>query len=125
MGQIMRLLLVAVVAALAVGAWALPAPETEEGASDDLPDPRPLSARSNVWYCVGSDSETDPILGAALAAAGRVEFSLPVDGEFIDVFEQRLSDPGVAEMDVGDGLRFHPGPALIEVSSSPSGAAIC
>ena len=119
-----RLVLLATVSVLALGAWALPAPDVEPGASDELPDPRPLATRSNVWYCAGTDSEVDPVLAAALPTAGRVEFSLPVDGEFIDVFEKRLTTPGVAEVDVGDGLRFHPGPALIEVSSSPSAAAI-
>ena len=119
-----RLILVAVVTAGGLAVWALPAPDVDSGVSNELPDPRPLSSRSNVWYCSGSDAETDPVLGAALPAAGRAEFSLPADGEFLDVFEERLTDPGVAEVDVGDGLRFHPGPALIEVSSSPSGAAV-
>ncbi len=119
-----RFILVAVVTAGALAVWAFPAPDVESGAGNELPDPRPLSSRSNVWYCSGSDAETDPVLGAALPTAGRAEFSLPADGEFLDVFEERLTDPGVAEVDVGDGLRFHPGPALIEVSSSPSGAAV-
>ena len=119
-----RLILLATAAALALGAWALPAPDIAVGAGDELPDPRPLSARSSVWYCAGADAETDPVLGAALPTAGRAVFSLPADGEFIDVFEQRLTAPGVAEIDVGNGLRFHPGPALVEVSSSPSGAAV-
>lgn len=119
-----RLLLAVVVAGVAVIAWTLPTPDVESVSSAELPDPRPLSARSGVWYCGGAEAETDPVLGAALPVAGRAEFSLPVGGDFIDVFEERLTEPGVAEVDVGDGLRFHPGPALVEVSSSPSGAAV-
>ncbi len=119
-----RLLLVFVVAAVALVAWSIPEPDVESTGSEELPDPRPLSARSGVWYCGGAEAETDPVLGAALPVAARAEFSLPVEGEFIDAFERRLTSPGVAEVDVGNWLRFHPGPALVEVSSSPSGAAV-
>ncbi|MGI9647174.1 MAG: DUF5719 family protein [Acidimicrobiia bacterium] len=119
----MKRALVAFVAILtAVAAWSMPAPETAAGVVDDLPLP-PTDARSGVWFCPGAAGEVDPILVAGVLEAGIVGFSLPADGDVLDSFQSRI-EAGVGEWDVGDGLFFHPGPAIVETSSLPSAAAV-
>ena len=106
----------------AVAAWTMPAPEEAVGLADELPLP-PTGARSGVWFCPGVDGEVDPILMAGVLSSGLVGFSLPVDGETFDSFQNRIA-AGVGDWDVGDGLFFHPGPAIVETSSSPSAAGV-
>ncbi|MBT8203182.1 MAG: hypothetical protein HKN74_04465 [Acidimicrobiia bacterium] len=119
----MRRVLVATLAALtAVAAWALPAPDTGAGEVAPVVD-IPAGTRAGVWFCPGAAGEVDPILTAAVLSTGLVGFSLPMDGEILDGFQSRV-EPGVAQWDVGDGLFFHPGPATVETSSSPSAASV-
>jgi hypothetical protein len=89
---------------------------------EQLPEPSP-GARSQVWFCPGAAGDVDPILAAALVSPGLVGFTLPVAGEVLDSFQNRI-ESGVGEWDLGDGLFFHPGPAIVETSSSPSAAAV-
>lgn len=117
-----RLLVGILAAATAAAAWALPAPEAAEGVVASLPEP-PVGAKAAVWFCPGAAGEVDPIVSAAIASPGLVAFSLPVDGEIVDSFEGRY-EPGVADWDVGDGLFFHPGPAIVETSTTPSAASV-
>ena len=119
----MKRLVVGVLAALtALAAWTMPAPDTAVGAVEELPEPT-AGRRSQVWFCPGADGEVDPILAAALVSPGIVGFSLPVEGSIVDSFQNRI-EAGVQDWDIGDLLLFHPGPAIIETSSSPSGAAV-
>jgi hypothetical protein len=119
----MKRLLIGVLAAVtAIAAWAIPAPDTGAGAVEPLPEP-PVGTRAAVWFCPGAAGEVDPILSAALPSSGRAGFSLPVDGEILEAFEVRV-ESGVGEWDVGDGLFYHPGPAIVETSTTPSGASI-
>jgi hypothetical protein len=119
----MKRIAIAILAGLtAVAAWTMPAPEEAVGLADELPLPA-TGARSGVWFCPGVDGEVDPILMAAVLSPGLVGFSLPVDGENLDSFQNRIA-AGVGDWDVGDGLFFHPGPAIVETSSSPSAAAV-
>ncbi len=106
----------------ALAAWTLPAPDISTGAVDELPEPI-TGRRAGVWFCPGADGEVDPILTAAVTSPGLVGFSLPADGEILDSFQNRI-EAGVGEWDVGDGLLFHPGPAIVETSSSPAAAAV-
>lgn len=106
----------------AVAAWTMPAPDVASGLVDELPVPS-TDPRSGVWFCPGVDGEVDPILMAAVVSPGLVGFSLPVEGEVLDSFQNRI-EAGVGDWDVGDGLLFHPGPAIVETSSSPSAAAV-
>lgn len=120
----MKHILIAVLAAVtAIAAWALPAPDTAAGAVPQLPELPETGQRSSVWFCPGVDGEVDPILTASLASAGLASFSLPSAGEVIDGFQTRV-EPGVADWDVGDVLLFHPGPAIVETSTTPSSAAV-
>ena len=119
----MKRLAIAILAALtAVAAWTMPAPEEAVGVADELPLPA-TGTRSGVWFCPGADAEVDPIVMAGVLSSGLVGFSLPVDGETLDSFQNRIS-AGVGDWDVGDGLFFHPGPTIVETSSSPSAAAV-
>ncbi|NNL13527.1 MAG: hypothetical protein HKO82_07570 [Acidimicrobiia bacterium] len=119
----MRRFAVGLLAALtAVAAWTMPAPETAAGAVDDLPEPV-AENRSQVWFCPGAAGEVNPVLAAQLVSPGIVGFSLPVGGEIIDSFQNRI-EAGVGDWDVGDLLLFHPGPAIVETSRSPSAAAV-
>lgn len=119
----MKRLAIAILAGLtALAAWTMPAPEEAIGLVDELPLPA-TGARSGVWFCPGVDGDVDPIVMAAALSAGLVGFSLPVDGETLDSFQNRIP-AGVGEWDVGDGLFFHPGPAIVETSSSPSAAGV-
>lgn len=119
----MRRALVATLAMLtAVAAWALPAPDTGAGEVAPIVEV-PAGTRAGVWFCPGAAGEVDPILTAGVLSTGLVGFSLPMDGEILDSFQNRV-EPGVAQWDVGDGLFFHPGPATVETSSSPSAASV-
>jgi hypothetical protein len=119
----MRRTLIALLAVVtAVAAWAIPAPDTGAGAVAPLPEP-PVGTRAAVLFCPGAAGEVDPILSAALPSSGLAGFSLPVDGEILDAFQVPVQS-GVGEWDVGDGLFFHPGPAIVETSSTPSGASV-
>lgn len=119
----MKRLAIGVLAALtALAAWAMPAPDIAAGAVDELPEPV-AGSRSQVWFCPGAAAEVDPVLSAQLVSPGIVGFSLPVDGEIIDSFQNRIQ-AGVGDWDVGDLLLFHPGPAIVETSSSPSAASV-
>lgn len=119
----MKRIVIAVLAGLtAIAAASMPAPEISAGLVDDLPLP-PTDARSGVWFCPGAAGEVDPILVAGVLEAGIVGFSLPSGGEVLDSFQSRI-EPGVGDWDVGDGLFFHPGPAIVEASSVPSAAAV-
>ncbi|MDH3538894.1 MAG: DUF5719 family protein [Acidimicrobiia bacterium] len=119
----MKRISIALVAGLtAVAAWTMPAPEEAVGLIDELPPPV-TADRSGVWFCPGVDGEVDPIFLAGVLSPGLVGFSLPVDGEIFDSFQNRVA-AGVGEWDVGDGLFFHPGPAIVETSSTPSAAAV-
>jgi len=119
----MKRLAIAVLAGLtAVAAWTMPAPDVALGVVDELPAPS-TDTRSGVWFCPGVDGEVDPVLMAAVLSPGLVGFSLPVEGESLDSFQNRI-EAGVGDWDVGDGLLFHPGPAIVETSSTPSAAAV-
>lgn len=119
----MKRIAIAVLAGVtAIAAWFMPAPEISAGVVEDLPLP-PTDARSGVWFCPGAAGEVDPILVAGVLEAGIVGFSLPAGGEVLDSFQSRI-EAGVGEWDVGDGLFFHPGPAIIETSSLPSAASV-
>ena len=119
----MKRLAIAVVAALAgLAAWAMPAPELAAGVVVELPEPS-AGARATVWFCPGAEGEVDPILAAAVLSPGLVGFSLPGGGEILDSFQNRVG-VGVSEWDLGDGLLFYPGPAIIESSTSPSAVAV-
>jgi hypothetical protein len=100
----------------------MPAPETAAGIVDDLPLPS-TDVRSGVWFCPGAAGEVDPILVGGVLETGIVGFSLPAGGEVLDSFESRI-EAGVGVWDVGDGLFFHPGPAIVETSSLPSAAGV-
>lgn len=116
-------ILVGVLAALtAVAAWALPAPDADLGEVELLPE-APSGVRAAVWFCPGAAGEVDPILAAGTLTPGLVGFSLPMDGEILDSFQGRF-EAGVAAWDVGDGLFFHPGPAIVETSTTPSATAV-
>ena len=117
-----RILIGALAGVAALAAWALPAPEVSSGAVADVLAP-PAGTRAGAWFCPGADGEVDPILTAGVLSAGLVGFSLPVDGDILDGFQERTG-PGVAEWDVGDGLFFHPGPAIVETSSRPAAATV-
>ena len=120
----MKRLLIGVLAAVtAAAAWALPAPDSAEGVVEQLPELPETRQRSAVWFCPGVDGEVDPILAASLTSAGLAGFSLPADGEVADAFQTRI-EPGVADWDVGDVLLFHPGPAIVETSTTPSAASV-
>jgi hypothetical protein len=119
----MKRLVVGILAAVtALAAWAMPAPDIAAGAVDELPEPAPQN-RSQVWFCPGAAGEVDPIFAAQLISPGIVGFSLPMEGEIIDSFQNRIQ-AGVGDWDVGDLLLFHPGPAIVETSSSPSAASV-
>ncbi|NNC93802.1 MAG: hypothetical protein HKN80_15065 [Acidimicrobiia bacterium] len=119
----MKRLAIALLAGLtAVAAWTMPAPEAVGGLVDELPLPV-TAARAGVWFCPGVDGDVDPIVMAAVPATGLVGFSLPVDGETLDSFQNRVA-AGVGDWDVGDGLFFHPGPVIVETSTSPSAAGV-
>jgi hypothetical protein len=119
----MKRIAIAILAGLtAVAAWTMPAPEASVGLADELPLPV-TGARAGVWFCPGVDGEVDPIVMAAVLSPGLVGFSLPVDGETLDSFQNRIA-AGVGDWDVGDGLFFHPGPVIVETSSSPSASAV-
>lgn len=114
-----RALIIGFAALAGLVAWGMSPPEDAVGGSSALPSPEPTT-RSSVWYCLGAQADGDSILAAAVSGPARVEFSLPVDGEFIDTRSERSSAESLVIADVGDGLRFHPGPALVEVSATPS-----
>ncbi len=119
----MKRLAVGILAAVtALAAWTMPAPDAAVGAVAELPVPVAAS-RSQVWFCPGASGEVDPVLTAQLVSAGTVGFSLPVEGAIVDSFQNRI-EAGVGEWDVGDGLLFHPGPAIIETSTSPSATSV-
>ena len=119
----MKRFVIAILATVAgVTAWVMPAPDIASGAVDELPEPV-AGTRSEVWFCPGAAAEVDPIVTAAVLAPGIVGFSLPVAGEVLDSFQNRIP-AGVGDWDVGDGLFFHPGPSIVETSSSPSAAAV-
>lgn len=118
-----RLLIGALVTVTSIAAWALPAPDTDAGLVDEVPELPETTQRSAVWFCAGVDGEVNPILVAALDNAGLAGFSLPAAGDVIDTFQTRV-DPGVADWFVGDVLLFHPGPAIVETSSTPSAASV-
>ncbi|MDH3606813.1 MAG: DUF5719 family protein [Acidimicrobiia bacterium] len=118
-----RLLIGALAVVTAIAAWALPAPDTATGAVPQLPELPETGQRSSVWFCPGVDGEVDPILTTSLASTGLASFSLPSAGEVIDGFQTRV-EPGIADWDVGDVLLFHPGPAIVETSTTPSAAAV-
>ena len=119
----MKRLMVGLLAAVtAIAAWAMPAPDIAAGVVDDLPEPA-AENRSQVWFCPGAAGDVDPVLMAQLVSPGIVGFSLPVEGEIIDSFQNRI-EPGVGDWDVGDLLLFHAGPAIVETSSSPSAASV-
>ncbi len=119
----MKRVAIAVLAGLtAIAAWTMPAPDEASGVVDELPVPS-TNTRAGVWFCPGVDGEVDPILTAAVPTPGLVGFSLPAEGGNLDSFQNRI-EGGVGDWDVGDGLLFHPGPAIVETSSSPSAAAV-
>lgn len=119
----MKRLVIAILAGVtAVAAWTLPAPDVATGVVDQLPEPA-SGARAGVWFCGGSAGQVDPVLVAAVTSPGLVGFTLPLDGEVLDSYETWV-EAGVGEWDVGDGLPFHSGSAIVETSTVPSAAAV-
>lgn len=121
--NVKRVLILSVVALAGLAAVAMGPIDDGPVGLPALPDPEPSLGRSSVWYCLGAAADADPILAAATPGSARVSFSLPVDGAFIDTISESAAGEQVVTADLGDGRRFHPGPALVEVSATPSAAA--